>query len=484
MSGLQSLASGVILAGVPNGSQGDREGFAGALLFSRNGESVTGVRALTDALREQSGDLPPIVAIDQEGGRVARLREGVAEMPSAMALGAAADLELAERAGEQAGFDLRRAGVTLDLAPVLDLALDPRNTVIGTRSFGADPQRVAAVGLAFARGMERAGVQTCYKHFPGHGSTATDSHHDLPVLDLNVATMYARDLVPFASVAPIAGAMMSAHVLLPAVDERRAATLSHALMTGILRDELKFTGALLTDCLEMGALGAQTDGNAAVDALRAGADLLLFSHSAVAARLAVRAIVASVESGNLDAARLQEAHGRVQRLRLSSSAPLPMDSVAPHPDIGREIARRAVTLVRGLPELDPSVAAVVSFGGDPSALAHEAPSIASCALSIDPSGDEVASVSEALARSGCRPLLLSRRAHFHPPQAAAIATIVERYPDAVVVSVLEPFDLPLFPSARHVLATYGDEPVSLRGLADVLFSSHLATGVLPIAAPS
>ncbi len=273
MTELESLARGVILAGVHGDAMRNGcEGFAGALLFSRNGESVAEVRAFTDALRASSDGLPPIVAIDQEGGRVARLRDGIAPMPSAMALGAAADLELAQRAGEQVAFDLRRAGVTLNLAPVLDLALDPRNTVIGTRSFGADPQRVASVALAFGRGMASGGIETCYKHFPGHGATATDSHDDLPVLDVDTETIQARDLVPFIEAVGTADAIMSAHVTVPG-DAECAATLSRSVMTGLLRNDMRFTGALLTDCLEMGAVASRDGDNVAVQALRAGADL-------------------------------------------------------------------------------------------------------------------------------------------------------------------------------------------------------------------
>ncbi len=142
-----------------------------------------------------------VIAIDQEGGAVARLREGVEPMPSMMALGAAQDIELAERAGEQMAFDLRRAGCTLDFAPVLDLALDPCNAVIGTRSIGADPQQVVAIGEAFARGLQQGGILPCYKHFPGHGSTSVDSHEALPIVDADESTLRARDLVPFAAVA-------------------------------------------------------------------------------------------------------------------------------------------------------------------------------------------------------------------------------------------------------------------------------------------
>ena len=331
--------------------------------------------------------------------------------------------------------------------------------------------------------MERGGIQTCYKHFPGHGPTAVDSHDALPVIDEDEATLRARDLAPFAAVASQAGAMMSAHVTVHAFDRERPASLSPRVMTDLLRGELGFTGALLTDCLEMGAVSGDCE-RVPVDALNAGADLLLFSHSPEMARAAVRAIVSGVQKRRLSEERLHEAYARVQRLRLTAGAPLPLDAVAPHPDVGREIAARAVTLVRGIPEVDPSAAAVLSFGGDAELLAREAPAIAACSLPADPCNDEIASVIEGLERSGRRPLVLARRAHLHASQAAAVATIVRSYPDAVVVSLLEPFDLPVFGYARHLLAAYGDDGVSLAGLADVLFGSHLAAGVLPVALSS
>ncbi|MBV8067102.1 MAG: glycoside hydrolase family 3 protein, partial [Candidatus Eremiobacteraeota bacterium] len=164
------LARGVVMAGIADASIDARlPRLAGYLLFGASDASLPAVRALTDTLRARDGNPPPLIAIDQEGGVVMRLRNGVEPMPPMMALGAANDLELAGRAGDQVAFDLRRAGITLDFAPVLDLALEPGNTVIGTRSIGADPSRVAALGSVFARGLQRGGVQPCYKHFPGHG---------------------------------------------------------------------------------------------------------------------------------------------------------------------------------------------------------------------------------------------------------------------------------------------------------------------------
>ena len=478
-------ARGVILTGLTDiPTAREHVGFAGYVLFSRNGASVAELRFFTDMLRAEYLDAPPIIAIDQEGGTVARLREGVETIPSMMAVGAAGDLELAQRAGEQTAFDLRRAGCTLDFAPVLDLALDPANTVIGTRSFGDDPQSVAACGAAFAAGLTRGGITPCYKHFPGHGATSVDSHRALPILDAGEATLLARDLVPFAAVAPKASAFMSAHVLVPELDPQRPATLSRSIATDLLRSKLGFNGVLVTDCLEMDALAGYGPVEAAVEALIAGADLLLFSHHVELAIAAAAAIESAVGEGRVPVQRLEEAYRRVMHLREAASRSLPLDAFPPHPNVGREIGRRAVTLLRGVPEADPLASVAISFGADTASLQHEAPILAGLRAPADPTPADIDRILTSLSQSGRRAIVLSRRAHLRPTQAQAIATILQLYPDAVVVSLAEPFDLPLFAAARHLLATYGDNAPSIAGLADVLFSTSTPTGHLPVSLSS
>jgi beta-N-acetylhexosaminidase len=452
--------------------------FGGYLLFPGDGVKPSDVRRLTDALRARNGDLPPLIAIDQEGGAVARLQEDVEPIPAMMALGAADDVELTRRAGEQVAFDLRRAGCTLDFAPVLDLSVDPGNAVIGTRSFGADPQRVAVHGAEFARGLTRGGVIPCYKHFPGHGATPIDSHEALPVVDADEATLRARDLVPFAAVAEDAPAIMSAHVLVPAFDTQHPATASRRIVHDLLRVELGFRGLFVTDCLEMGAVAGRGGVESAVDALNAGADLLLFSHDVELAAHTVAAIERAVGTGRISGERLQEAHGRVMRLRRATSAPIALDTFPPHPNVGREIGRRAIALVRGVPHADPLASIALSFGTANELLRHEAPALEAISLPLGPGESEITGALTRLDASRRRPLLLARRAHRHPSQTRAIAEIVRRYPDALVVSMLEPFDVPLFASARHVLAAHGDTAPSVGGLSDVLFGGTMPTARL------
>ena len=240
MSDIAVLARGVILTGLTEPPRPEWAGFAGYLMFSRNGSSAAELRAFTDAIRERCADRP-LIAIDQEGGRVARLERGVETIPSMMALGATGDAELARRAGEQIAFDLRRAGCTLDFAPVLDLALDSANTVIGTRSFGSDPQSVADArrgrrARADAR-RHRAVLQALSRpRCDGRRFARRASRRST----FDEATLLARDVAPFAAVARDAAAIMSAHVVVPCLDPENPATLSPRIATDLLRSSSAF----------------------------------------------------------------------------------------------------------------------------------------------------------------------------------------------------------------------------------------------------
>ena len=500
MSDLEALARGAIATGF-DGTELDASlpRFGGYLLFSRNCSTVEGVRALTDSLRARhgDGDLPPLIAIDQEGGRVMRLQSGVEPMPAMMALGATGDAVLAEHAGEQVAFDLRRAGCTMNLAPVLDLAVEPRNTVIGTRSFGGNPEAVATLAASYAKGLERGGVLACFKHFPGHGPTAVDSHESVPLIDADERTLRSRDLVPFERVAKRAAAIMGAHAIVRAFDAQNPATFSPRIAGELLRRELGFAGAYVTDCLEMGAVAEQGGTVAsAVRALRAGADLLLVSHSVDLAEQAVAAIQRAVQDGSLALERLREANARVRRLRQAAQPPLDLDASPPHPGIGWEIAQRAITLVRGASRIDASATHALDFtlkmeflgertifhleASPATARSAQAPKPPGISCPYDPSADYVDSVLEDLRASKRRPLVLTYRAHLYPNQARAIRRVLAEHPDATVVSMAEPFDLALFPNARNVLAAYGTNDVSRTALAEVLSGGAPARGRLPV----
>src|SRR5579884_3467391 len=349
----------------------------------------------------------------------------------------------------QLAFDLRRAGVNVNYAPVLDLMLMKMNTVIGSRAFGDDPQRVIAFAGAFARGMQSQGIVPTFKHFPGHGSTEVDSHLDLPVVDLPEERLRARDLAPFAQLLPGAQAVMTAHIVVQSLDPHLPATLSPRLLTDVLRDEIGFTGVCFTDCMQMNAI-ADSVGSAegAVQALIAGADCVLVSHSVDCALESLDRVVWAVEQGRLPRGRLEQAHARVRRLRAGLQAPLPLDAHPPHAGVGREIGRRAVTLLRGSAAVQRENAAVISFEGatvegvqglhsDHAILIDDASSRR--ALPLEPEVSEVDGALAFLRARQKRPVVLMRRAHVYPSQAQGVRRIIDEFPETILVSTREPF---------------------------------------------
>ncbi|MFE9691414.1 glycoside hydrolase family 3 protein [Micromonospora sp. NPDC005806] len=322
--GLRRLALGTLLAAYPGPVPPDwavdllGEGLAGHTLFGTNIHDPAQVAAATAALRAGRPDV--IIAIDEEGGDVTRLAHATGSpYPGNAALGAVDDLTLTRQVYASIGAELAALGITVDLAPTVDVNTADENPVIGTRSFGADPVRVAAHSAAAVAGLQSAGVVACAKHFPGHGATIADSHHELPTVDVPPAVLRERDLPPFAAVVD-AGvrAIMTAHIRVPALTGDGPATFSRAVLVDLLRQEYGFTGTVITDALEMkgAALAAGGVGPAAVRALAAGADLLCIG-AKVDAELVehvVEEIVGAVEDGRLDRARVEEATGRAAEL--------------------------------------------------------------------------------------------------------------------------------------------------------------------------
>jgi len=288
----------------------------GIVLFLRNVVTTTELVRLTRELRNL---LSPhaLIAVDQEGGRVARLRSPFTEWPPMRTFGDANSPALARAAGRAMGRELAAAGFNCDFAPVLDVDSNPANPVIGDRSFSSQPRRVAAMALAFARGLQDSGIVPCGKHFPGHGDTALDSHLALPEVARTLQELRRVELAPFRrAIKANLPMLMTAHVRYPALDPDHPATLSKAILQTLLRRELGFEGAVVSDDLSMHALdGSGSLGEVAVDAFNAGCDLLLACQSLEAGEEAAAALEAGVRSGRISQRRLREAHGRVSKLR-------------------------------------------------------------------------------------------------------------------------------------------------------------------------
>ncbi|MFB9543884.1 glycoside hydrolase family 3 protein, partial [Micromonospora sagamiensis] len=311
------------------------------------------VHGLTTGLRAAAGKLPAgtapfLIGTDQEYGVVTRITDGVTQLPSALAAGAADDPALTEAAWRAAGTELAAMGINLDFAPVADV-LATRSTVIGSRSFGADPKRVSAQVGGAVRGLQGAGVAATLKHFPGHGHSSADSHAELPVLTQSRKVLDTGALPPFAAgIDAGAWAVMSAHLDVRAVDPGTPGTFSRKLLTDVLRGQLGFQGVVITDGMNMAPAKRYPPGEAAVRALNAGNDLILMPPNVTQA---YDGLLAALRDGSLPRTRLVEAVTRVLTLKFRlADRPTPEMSTLTddvHDKAARDLAAAAVTVLRG-----------------------------------------------------------------------------------------------------------------------------------------
>jgi beta-N-acetylhexosaminidase len=353
--GLRQLAAGLLLPGFvgttlpPWLAERLRNGLAGVCLFGVNIVSRGQLRELTDEIREANPNA--IIAIDEEGGDVTRLYHSTSSpYPGNALLGRIDDVEQTEFVARIVGWELRLAGCNLDLAPDVDINSNPDNPVIGVRSFGAEPMLVARHAAAWVRGLESTGTAASAKHFPGHGDTAQDSHLALPVVDLPLAELRRRELLPFAAaIAAGSRTVMTSHILLPQIDPFAPATFSRIILQDLLRRELGFTGVIVTDALDMvGASGSIGIPEAAVRAVAAGCDLLCIGTDNTDEQLAQieAAIVAAVEDGRIERDVVRAAYARTlalgQELRADAERiPIPEYVTAQDEPIFDDAASRA-----------------------------------------------------------------------------------------------------------------------------------------------
>ncbi|MCW1967237.1 MAG: beta-N-acetylhexosaminidase [Anaerolineae bacterium] len=295
----------------------------GIVLFEHNVESPRQLRQLTDDLQAaaQAAGLPPLfIGIDQEGGRVTRLRaaKGFTEFPSAQAVAATGDVQVSIRNAQIQAAELHAAGININFAPDLDVNNNPANPVIGARSYSSNPVIASQFGVAYGTALQQAGIMAVGKHFPGHGDTSTDSHFALPHIPHARARLDAIELVPFrAAIAAGISGIMSAHILFDAIDPARPATLSRNVLHDLLRGELGFSGLVFTDSIEMKALTAAgfPPKVAAAEAVAAGADVVLSNTTFEIASEMHAEIVRRVEHGELPIARLDDAITRILAMK-------------------------------------------------------------------------------------------------------------------------------------------------------------------------
>jgi len=504
---------GQLIAGRIHGPVLDAEGEAllrdcqlgGVVLFADNIGTPEETRALTARIQALCGQPahPAIIAVDQEGGRVQRLRAPATSFPSAMAMGATGDAEHAHRWGLATARELRALGITMNFAPTLDVNNNPGNPVIGTRSFGERPADVARFGLAAAAGLREGGMAATGKHFPGHGDTALDSHYALPMIAGGRGRLDAIELPPFrAAIAAGFPAIMSSHIVFPDLDpDGLPCTLSPRLLTGLLREELGFEGVIVSDAMNMQAIADRWGiAEGAVRFIAAGGDLV----EPIGEERAVHAaLLAAGESGRIPANRLADALRRVAALRAWLATQGPADpawlGAAEHRDWAAAIARDAVTLLRdeaGLLPLrrDARIAVLELFhqwtflntaerperGPLLEALMPRFPHLTGVVLDgQQPTADEIAAARTSAADAEII-VLGTRATNRFPAQGTFVNAALAWGKPTVAIALADPYDVLAYPTAPTVLAAYGADPTMLAALGAVLIGKEKARGRLPV----
>jgi beta-N-acetylhexosaminidase len=289
-------------------------GLAGVVVYRRNFTSAEGLQKLTAAIRQAAGR-PLLIGIDQEGGTRFAQPEPFTQWPSAAELGQIGDVESAAQVAHAMATEIHAVGCNLDFAPMLDLHVNPESPVTRDRSFGPDPNLVARLGAAFDRGLRSGGVLSCAKHFPGHGDASVDPHSDLPVFAGTMERLESTELVPFAAaVAAGVPLIMTAHILLPRIDPDHPASLSRAMLDGVLRRRMNFGGVILADDLGMGAIDRRlSPGEAAVQTLRAGTDMAMLCHEWSSVAPAIEAVRRAHQVGRFDESEWRDSLNRIER---------------------------------------------------------------------------------------------------------------------------------------------------------------------------
>lgn len=489
-------------------------GFGGAIIFGRNCLDLNQLRTLTADLQScaaaSASGMPLLIATDQEGGIVSRITEahGAVTLPGALAIAATGEPALARSAAGATARLLRSLGINMNLAPVADVNVNPDNPVIGARSFGEDPGLVARFVAAAVAGCQEAGALATVKHFPGHGDTATDSHLALPVIGQSRERLATVELVPFrAAIDAGVAAVMSAHILFPAVaTDGRPATLSRAVLTDLLRGELGFGGLVVTDCMEMSAIAASYgSGEAAALAVRAGADLVLVSHTPARQRASYDAILAAVRAGEIPASQIAASVRRIlaakRRYARGQSAPLTDAEAEQQQALALTIARRAVTLIRDnghilpLRAARPLCVAVGAGAATEAGAGPEEPTIAAPLAGFYPrlgrvtvagNGSGSAEALAMLPQHDGLVVALAGGAAF-PERYAAARQLLEvarqRQLPAIAVVCRAPYDAAALPEAETVIACYDARPAQLLAAAEVIAGRLVPVGRSPVTLP-
>lgn len=485
---------------------------SGVTLFrSLNLDSPAQIRELTDTLQRAAREAHQpalLIGADQEGGTLMAV-PGTTRLPGNLALGATRSTELARRTGFVLGSEMAALGVNIDYAPVCDVINNPQNPVVGPRSFGADPKLVAQLSAALIQGLQAAGVAASAKHFPGHGDSSTDSHHHMEVLLHDETRLRHIELVPFqAAVQAGVKTILTAHIALPNYDEgyQRPATLSPHILRGLLREEMKFGGVIISDALDMHAV--QQGPLHIVEMIagaRAGLDLLLMT-SFVDQPAIYQALLLATRRGLLNEDELRVSVDRIAALKhwvaQRERPPLDVVGCAEHMALANEIAEKSITLVcdepRQLPLHLPADARLAVIVPQPADLtpadtsSYDQPALAAALrpyhavdeiqMPMDPTAAEIAALADRVADAD-RIIVGTINAYQHRGQAELVNTLIDRGQSVIAIALRMPYDMIAYPRVPTYLCTYSLQPASLAAVGRALWGHIPCVGQLPVELP-
>ncbi|MFT3895824.1 MAG: glycoside hydrolase family 3 N-terminal domain-containing protein [Anaerolineales bacterium] len=486
-----------------------------SLFRSLNMGTASQIKALTQALQKLAHELglpPLLIATDQEGGQLMAFGDGT-PLPGNMALGATRSPELARKAGEVLGREMAALGINIDYAPSADVNINPRNPVVGVRSFGEEPELVGELAAAMVEGIQSQGVAATVKHFPGHGDTASDSHHGLGTVSHSMERIQSVELVPFRSALKAeVKLVMTAHLGIPALDGPNPppATLSSSVINGLLRKDLGYDGVVVTDAMDMHAIRqGELLREDSLRAAQAGADLLLVTSDPQDHTRAYEALLAGAQKGSLTVDDLQASVDRVMRLKNwltqnGTSPDLDVIQCADHMQIANEIAEKSITLVRDEKKFLPiqlgaekRIAVVIPTPQDltpADTSSYIRPALAKSIreyhaqtdefnIPLVPSEQEIASTIEQI-RSYDLIVLGTINAYAEEKQAQFVRQVLQIGKPVIVVAMRLPYDLAVFPEASTYICTYSILEPAMRAVAKAMFGQAEMTGRLPVSIPA
>lgn len=472
------------------------------------------IKALTQSLQELARELglpPLLIATDQEGGQLMAFGDGT-PLPGNMALGATRSPELARKAGEVLGREMAALGINVNYAPSADVNSNPKNPVVGVRSFGEDPSLVGQLAAAMIEGIQSQGVAATVKHFPGHGDTTSDSHHGRITVPHSRERLQTVELSPFRAALQVNPQLvMTAHIGIPAIDGENAppATLSPGIIQGLLRQYLGYNGVVITDAMDMNAI--RQDEYLREDALlsaQAGTDILLMTSDPLKQGRAFEALMQGAKNGILREDDLHTSLSRIARLKdwLSKNATFPGLSViqcAAHMQVANEIAEKSITLVRDQnaylplrPTPGEQIAVILPLPQDltpADTSSYIQPKLAESMrayharvdefkISLAPGAEETARILEAV-RMYDVIVMGTINAYAVEEQAQFVRQLLQTGRKVILIALRLPYDLAVFPTAPTYLCTYSIQEPSMRAVAKALFGYGTMPGKLPVSIP-